>query len=192
MHKDRIVALRTRRYKATGAPTSSSIQRTYSIACARRSPMTAPCSCRFSLRSFHRSAGCAPRGLRGRKIVDLLAVQAVTGRDLDGLKAVENVELGQRQAVDAGSDTAWRARLRRTTRTGAGDRYWCQIRRPARRSTGRPHRRFRSGRGRPRCASCRLSRCQERSRSPWGRGRSLSLHSPRPRWRTSRRDTCRD
>src|SRR6202034_1530339 len=43
------------------------------------------------------------RGLRGRKIVDLLAVQAVTGRDLDGLKAVENVKLGQRQAVDAAS-----------------------------------------------------------------------------------------
>ena len=38
------------------------------------------------------------RGLGSRQILDLLAVQAVTRRHLDGLKAVENVKLGQRDA----------------------------------------------------------------------------------------------
>ena len=42
------------------------------------------------------------RGLRGREIVDLLAVETIMRGDLDLVEAVENVELGQRDAVDAG------------------------------------------------------------------------------------------
>src|SRR6185437_15075258 len=42
-------------------------------------------------------------GLRGRKVIDLLAIQSVTGRDLDRREAVENVKLGQRQAIDPAS-----------------------------------------------------------------------------------------
>src|SRR3984957_7286534 len=39
--------------------------------------------------------------LAGRQMVDFLAVQEIAGADLDGVKAVEDIELGQRQAVDA-------------------------------------------------------------------------------------------
>ena len=39
--------------------------------------------------------------LAGRQMVDFLAVQHVAGADLDRVEAVENIELGQRQAVDA-------------------------------------------------------------------------------------------
>src|SRR6267154_267466 len=41
------------------------------------------------------------RALAGRQMVDFLAVQHITGADLDGVKTVENIELGQGQAVDA-------------------------------------------------------------------------------------------
>src|SRR5262249_43510959 len=41
------------------------------------------------------------RALAGREMVDLLAVQPIAGADLDRLKAVEDVEFRQRQAVDA-------------------------------------------------------------------------------------------
>src|ERR1700719_49322 len=39
--------------------------------------------------------------LAGRQMVDLLAVQPIAGADLDAVVSVENIELGQRQAVDA-------------------------------------------------------------------------------------------
>src|ERR1700704_1096995 len=42
----------------------------------------------------------------GRQMMYLLAVQPITDADLDAVEAVENVELGQRQAVDAaGADS---------------------------------------------------------------------------------------
>src|SRR5712691_6029085 len=41
------------------------------------------------------------RALAGRQMVDFLAVQGVAGADLDRIEAIENVELGQRQPVDA-------------------------------------------------------------------------------------------
>src|ERR1700759_5276568 len=41
------------------------------------------------------------RTLPGRQVVDFLAVQSIADADLDGVEAVENIELGQRQAVDA-------------------------------------------------------------------------------------------
>src|SRR6185369_7826923 len=41
------------------------------------------------------------RALARRQIVDFLAVQHVANADLDAVETVENVELGQRQAVDA-------------------------------------------------------------------------------------------
>src|SRR5467141_2954346 len=41
------------------------------------------------------------RTLAGRQMVDFLAVQGVAGADLDRIEAIENVELGQRQPVDA-------------------------------------------------------------------------------------------
>src|SRR5580693_5082861 len=34
-------------------------------------------------------------------MVDFLAVQEIAGTDLDGVEAIEDIELGQRQAVDA-------------------------------------------------------------------------------------------
>src|ERR1700722_12570979 len=39
--------------------------------------------------------------LTGRQMVDFLAVQEIAGADLDGVKAIEDIEFGQRQAVDA-------------------------------------------------------------------------------------------
>src|SRR5258705_5811769 len=41
------------------------------------------------------------RALAGRQMVDFLAVQGIAGADLDRIEAIENVELGQRQPVDA-------------------------------------------------------------------------------------------
>src|SRR4030088_1318825 len=41
------------------------------------------------------------RALAGRQMIDLLAVQPIADTDLDAVEAVENVEFGQRQAVDA-------------------------------------------------------------------------------------------
>src|SRR6202021_2228598 len=41
------------------------------------------------------------RALAGRQMIDFLAVQHVAGTDLDAGETVENIELGQRQAVDA-------------------------------------------------------------------------------------------
>src|SRR5258708_20676828 len=45
------------------------------------------------------------RALAGRQVIDLLAVELVANANLDAVEAVENVELGQGQAVDtAGAD----------------------------------------------------------------------------------------
>src|SRR5258705_8936471 len=41
------------------------------------------------------------RALAGRQMVDFLAVQGIAGADLDRIEAIENVELGHRQPVDA-------------------------------------------------------------------------------------------
>src|SRR5690606_38244967 len=41
------------------------------------------------------------RALAGRQVVDDLAVEPVAGADLDFVHAVEHVELGQRDALDA-------------------------------------------------------------------------------------------
>src|SRR6185437_6731903 len=41
------------------------------------------------------------RALAGRKMVDFLAVEPVADTDLDRIEPVENVELGQRQPMDA-------------------------------------------------------------------------------------------
>src|ERR1700709_2189851 len=65
-----------------GQPTSSSTRRTYLMAWAGRSP---PAVAAFA----------------SRQMVDFLAVQHVAGADLDRVKTVENVELGQRQPGDA-------------------------------------------------------------------------------------------
>src|SRR6185437_14805044 len=37
----------------------------------------------------------------GRQVIDLLAVELVTGADLNAVEAVENVEFGEREPVDA-------------------------------------------------------------------------------------------
>src|SRR6267378_3379951 len=46
------------------------------------------------------------RALAGRQMVDFLAVQGIAGADLDRIEAIENVELGQRQPVDAAAPLA--------------------------------------------------------------------------------------
>ena len=41
------------------------------------------------------------RVLAGRQVVDLAAIQPIAGADFDLVEAVEDVELGQREAIDA-------------------------------------------------------------------------------------------
>ena len=88
---------------ATGQPISSSMRRTYLIACAgssahERAP--AVVSDQPSMRLVDRRHPGLERGRR-RQVVEALAVELVADADLQLLEAVEHVELGQRDAVDA-------------------------------------------------------------------------------------------
>ena len=89
---------------ATGAPISSSSRRTYLMHCAGSSAQDrAP---RVDSRpAFHRLVDRLDprlRALRRRQMVERLAVEPVADADLELGQLVEHVELGQRDAVDAG------------------------------------------------------------------------------------------
>ena len=89
--------------KATGQPISSSIRRTYFIACAGNCAQDRALRCGFlpAVNGLIDRLDPRLRLLAGRQIVDFAAVQLIADADLDLVEAVENVELGERDAVDA-------------------------------------------------------------------------------------------
>ncbi len=89
---------------ATGAPISSSSRRTYLMHCAGSSAQErAPrVDC---VQPFHRLVdGLDPglRVLRRREMVERQAIEPIAHADLEFRHLVEHIELGQRDAVDAG------------------------------------------------------------------------------------------
>jgi hypothetical protein len=105
------------------------------------------------------------RALAGGQIVDHLAVEPVAGADLDLVEAVEHVELGQGDAVDAAGRTVWRTST----------------------ASNQPQRRLRPvtvPNSRPRSPIARRSRCPARSgtgprRRGWCRPWRCRAHSRR-------------
>ena len=59
-----------------------------------------------SYTGFNAGLGASAR----RKVVDLAAVQPIADTNLNFIESVENIELGQRQAVDAADATLWRTK----------------------------------------------------------------------------------
>ena len=88
---------------AAGQPVSSSSRRTYfdrlggQIATRARPGRLFPPAGNSLVDRFDLGL----RVLSGRQVIDLAPVQAIRGADLDFVKAVEDVELGEREAVDA-------------------------------------------------------------------------------------------
>ena len=175
---------------ATGASINSSIRRTYFIACAGRSaqeraPAVVP------LPTLDRLVdGLDPRlrRLARWQPVDPLAIELVVGADVDRLESVEDVELGQRDAVDA----------RRLDRLAHQHRVEPAAAPPPARvdpvlvaAIADPLADLvvlaRSGTGRRRPASCRPWRCRARSRSPSAPARSRWPRSRPPCSTRSRR-----
>ena len=88
----------------TGHSISSSMWRTYLTACAGSSAqLRAPrVDCVQPSKRLVDRLHARLRVVAGRQAVDALAVERVADADLDRLEAVEHVELGERDAVDAG------------------------------------------------------------------------------------------
>ena len=121
---------------ATGAPINSSMRRTYLIGLCRQLRPAARAARGF-LPALHGFVdGRQPRlfGGVGGQMIDRAPVQSIADADLDLVEAVQHVELGQRDAVDAaGRPPSGAPAPRRTSRSGACAPSPCRIRRRARR-----------------------------------------------------------
>ena len=182
--------------KATGQPINSSIRRTYLMASAG-SCAQERASGRDRVPALGGLVDRLDPGLgvlAGRKVVDLPAVQTVADADLDLFQRIQNVELGQGDAVDAAGPhgLAHQHGVEPAAAAAAG-RSRCRTRGRAGRCRRRSDRPRQFGRERAGADPRGVGLADAEHVADRARARGPSRSPPaRPRcWKRSRRDRCR-